>query len=226
MEATAEKKKLAEDTETLKRIAKNIKREGEVQAAAQLEAQIIALEPNNPSSFINLSESLVKLGHPEDALTVLLDGEDLNPESEEIKFALAKRLIENNKPEAALVKLSEIKESDDRDYYNALGVANDMVGEFESAQTAYKQGLEIKPNDGMLLNNMALSYVLNKDYKKGIDILEKLVARPRYNLKYRQNLALAYGLNKQDSKAKRMLMKDMPRELAEENIEYYKEIRK
>ncbi|PIR33517.1 MAG: hypothetical protein COV36_02465 [Alphaproteobacteria bacterium CG11_big_fil_rev_8_21_14_0_20_44_7] len=217
---------LAERTATLKRIAENIKSQGDVQTAAQLEAQIISLNKHDAASFLELADSLNMMGQKKEAAEVLETGEKLNPEDDSLKFALAKAYINNNKPHPALEKIELVVDKENRDYFNIKGVALDLTNKPEEAQKTFQLGLDKHSHDDLLLNNLALSYVLDDQYQKAIDILEGLAQRSDAKPKYKHNLALAYGLNKQEKLAYQQLISSLTREDAEENLKFYKEIRK
>ncbi len=209
----------------LRKIANADKTKGNYSGASAVESQIISLEIDKPETFISLSNTLHKQGNKAESLDVLQTGEKLMPDNEKLKLASAIETIENNRPEEGIAKLATIKTLKNRDYYNALGVANDLIGKHDVAQDAFEDGLEVVPDDGLLLNNLALSYILDKDYNEAIKILKELVSRPDAKPKYRQNLALAYGMTAKPEEAMKLLLKDMPKKDAEENLKSYKQMR-
>jgi len=218
--------KAAQDSKktSLKRIADNVRKSGDVQAAAQLEARIIEMDKHDPQAFIDLADNVKSYGSKADVLDILQEGEKANPDSPELKIALAKNYLEDNYPEKALKKLEEIKGDKSRDYYNFKGVALDLIGEYKNAQNTYKEGLKENQRDSLLLNNMALSMLLTHDYKQAISILEELADRNNGG-KYLHNLALAYGMNGDTEKARKILGRELTPEEIEENLRIYKELR-
>ncbi len=211
---------------TLKDIAKRAKADGNLQGAAQLEAQIIALDQKDAGSFVTLSKSLRKLRQHREAEALLNNALEANPDNDLILIELAKVLIERNEAESALGRLSLVKGEKNEDFYNTQGVAYDMDGQHGKAQDSYREGLKLDAQDDILLNNLALSYVLDRKYKEGTTILEGLVKRPDTKPKYRQNLALAYAMMAEPKKAREMLLKDLSRKQAEENLRFYDTVRK
>lgn len=209
----------------LRKLAEDAKKNNDFSSAAKLESQIVSLDVNDIDSFINLSKTLKKQGQKGEALSLLQTAEKLKPTDEKIQFEVAKSLIDNEKYSDAITKLQTIKTIRTKDYYNALGISYDATGQHKIAQETLKEGLKIAPNDGLLLNNLALSYILEMRYNEAIKILEELVKRPDALPKYRQNLALAYGFNSQGDKAYELLTKDLPEKEAKENLKFYKEYR-
>ena len=210
----------------LKRIAETEKDKGNVQSAAQLEAQIVSLDNKDPDSFLALISSFENMGEKEAALETAEVGAKLNPDNLQLKLAAAKAYIANDKPEKALETLTAMKDFRTVEYYNFLGVANDMINNSLAAQDAYRQALELSPSNLMTLNNQGLSYLLAGETEKAVPIFENLYKRADATATVRSNLALAYGLSKKDAAAKQVLLKDLSRKQADENMKYYRELRK
>ncbi len=215
---------LSSKKSSLRRIADSIKQSGNVQVAAQMEAQIIEMDQSDASSFIALSDSVQVYGSNYDALEVLELGEKLNPQNADLKVALAKVHLQNSDTDAALAKLSQVEGKKSRDYYNAKGVALDLNGEYAQAQETYSQGLREYQRDNLLLNNLALSKLFLRDYDGAIAILKELSTR-NSDKKYANNLALAYGMKGDIKKARRILGRDLTQEEISENLRIYKELR-
>lgn len=225
-QTTGDGMNLEEKKAVLKRIAETEKDKGNVQSAAQLEAQIVALDNKDPESFLALISSLENMGEKEAMLETAEIGAKLNPDNLQIKLATAKAYIANDKPDRALESLTAMKDFRTVEYYNFLGIANDMLGNSLAAQDAYRGSLAISPGNLMTLNNQGLSYLLAGEPEKAIPIFESLYKRSDANATVRSNLALAYGLSKKDAKAKEILLKDLSRKQADENMKYYRELRK
>lgn len=218
-EFTAEK-------EELKKLVQGEKDKSDFNNAAQLETQLMSLDANKPETIISTSKVLKKQGKRAEAIQLLAIGEKLNPADEKLQLEEAIDLIEADRQAEALDKLKNIKTLRNKDYYNAKGVANDMLGDHVEAQIAFNEGLKMSPDDGLMLNNLALSYILSHKYDKAIKILKDLVKRSDAKPKYRQNLALAYGITAKPEQAYQLLIKDLPKAQADENLKFYKEIRK
>ena len=209
----------------LHELANSDKAKGNYIAASQLEMQIISLDVNDPKSFITLSRTLKKQGYKAKALELLQTGERLNPQDETLQLEVGKTMLENGQAQTGLDKLLAIKEIRNTDYYNSLGVAYDMVGNHELAQDTFETGLDDSPDDGLLQNNLALSYILEGSYQDAIEILEPLTKLPDAKPKYRQNLALAYAMLGRDHEAYLLLIKDIPEDQARQNIKFYNKLR-
>lgn len=221
---TPAQKDLSHRKSSLRRIAESVKQSGDVQAAAQMEAQLIEMDQKDPNSFIALANTVKQYGKPYDVIDVLQTGEEINPDSSLLKIELAKAYLQASEPENALKKVNEVSDDKSRDFYNTKGVALDLTGQYAQAQEVYAEGLKYNQRDSLLLNNMALSKLLTRDYDSAIPILEELAQR-NSDSKYANNLALAYGMKGDYDKAKRILGRTLSPEEIEENLRIYKEVR-
>lgn len=212
----------------LRRVIDKIKQSGDLATASNLQAQIVQLDPRDIEAFVALARTLKELGEREQALEILETGAKVNPDNDLLKFEVAKAFIENDQPETALARLDLVDVNNidfTAEFYNAKGIAHDKLGNSIKAQAAYKKGLENEPRNGLLLNNLALSQILNGQAEQAVIILEELVKRKDAKPRYRHNLALAYGLLNEEKKARRVLLQDLHRTEAEQNLEYYRVMR-
>src|SRR6185295_1251859 len=140
---------LEEKKANLRKIAEEAKAKNDFNTASKMESQIIALDTSDTKSFITLSKTLKKQHHAGEALSLLQTAEKLSPTDETIQLEVAKALIENNKYAEGIQKLQSIKTLRNKEYYNALGVANDVEGNHKAAQEAFDAGLKLAPDDGL-----------------------------------------------------------------------------
>ena len=216
---------LSAEKENLKKIALDEQQKGNFTYAANLQNQIINLDGKDADSFINLSKSLSHHGYKPESVELMENGAKSMPANEKMQLAVAQTYIENDRAKDAIPKLLAIKTLRNKEYYNALGVAYDMTGKHEMAQDTFEQGLDLTPDDGLLQNNLALSYIQDHQPEEAIKILKPLVKRPDAPAKYRHNLALAYGLSGKPEEAAKILKKDMPQKDVNDNLQSYKKMR-
>lgn len=209
---------------TMRRIAESIKQSGNVQAAAQIESEIIKLDEHDVGSFVTLAKTVRAHSSNRDSIEVLKTGAELNPASDTLKIELARAYIEDNSPLQAAAQLDSLSDKNSRDYFNLRGVAEDIQGNYSSAQAQYNDGLKHFQRDSLLLNNYALSYIFEKKYDAAIRILVELAKRNN-NPKFKHNLALAYGLKGDTKKAKQILGRELKPEEVNENLQIYKQLR-
>lgn len=99
-----------------------------------------------------------------------------------------------------------------------LAITLDANNRHEEAMNVMAEGLSHHLDDADLLNNKALSLALHNDAKAAIEILEALVRRKDSSIEMRQNLALAYTFNGNQTKALRMAAIDYDADLAAEAV--------
>lgn len=140
-------------------------------------------------------------------------------------------LIERGKAQEAVILFDKLIKTDPRDSlaYNGKAVAFDHTGNHLAAQDIYKTALSLDPDSIMIKNNMAMSLILNNQAKQAISILEPLVtnatsdvSKSIYLATMHHNLALAYGITEQYAKAKKLNLRYMSEDQAQENEDFYK----
>lgn len=87
--------------------------------------------------------------------------------------------------------------------YAKKGLDLTNKGKFDEAIEAYEKGYALDPENSGFQYEIAVVYYLKKDYRKTIQIMEKLLNAPDANDQYFQILGNAYDLEKQTSKARR-----------------------
>jgi Flp pilus assembly protein TadD len=108
------------------------------------------------------------------------------------------------------------------DSFSALGVALDYEGEFDRARQAYSQALLLSPRNPDVLNNLALSQAQAGDLDGAIETLGQAIDQASASPQVRQNLALMLALRGDTVGAERLARKDLPKEMADLNAEYYR----
>lgn len=108
------------------------------------------------------------------------------------------------------------------DTFSALGVAMDYQGDFDRARESYTQALLLSPRNPDVLNNLALSQAQSGDLDGAVQTLGQAVDQASASPQVRQNLALMLALKGDVAGAERLARKDLPRDLAEGNAQYYR----
>ena len=220
--------KLDAQKATLKKMSEALKKSGDVQSAAVIEQKLILLDQRDEAGFVDLAKTLASMGKKDEAKDVLLTGVEVVPGSDKIKIELARTYLNEFDQKPALEVLEKVKNKESKEYYSMMGVASDLEGDNMQAKEYYRKGLEVDAKDENLRNNLAMSYILTGEYADAIALLEDLTKDPyveqKYKPKYRQNLALAYGLSGKNEKALKSLEKDLSPGQARENVEFYKRL--
>lgn len=108
------------------------------------------------------------------------------------------------------------------DTFSALGVAFDYEGDFTRAREVYTRALLLSPRNPEILNNLALSQAQSGDLDGAIQTLGQAIDQASASPQVRQNLALMLALKGDVAGAERLARKDLPRDLADQNSEYYR----
>jgi len=95
----------------------------------------------------------------------------------------------------------------------------------DEAQQRYISGMEQAPDNGPLRNNLGLSLALSGDYEAVIELLESAVTRQPDDVRTRQNLALVYGLSRNENRARSISADVMSKAVIDNNIAFYTKLR-
>lgn len=101
---------------------------------------------------------------------------------------------------------------------NGLGLALDMLGRHDEAQTAYRQALANVPDDIVARNNLGLSLTLSGRYSEAIAALQPIALGQAASPRARQNLAIAMALDGDRDGAAKLERLDMREEDVQSNL--------
>ncbi len=197
---------------------------GAPQAALDIAASVVSRHPNDPAALVRLGQAQQALGQ-DDAATRSFEralGDDGG--SFDARFGLA-RLHLKSDPSRALGELTNLAgthPSDSR-LQTDVGVAHDMLGQHEEAQSAYRQALESSPGLMAAQVDLGLSLALSNRAEQSLEILGPLAddgAIPRV----REDYALAATLAGRADQARTVLGKDMSREQVALAMDAYREL--
>ncbi len=183
-------------------------------------------EPTNPKVAVTYSAALRKIGSRAESLKVISKTADLNPDNPHVLFEYGKTLIEDGRAFEAVrhLEFAQRQLPDSWQILSAYGVALDQIGEHDSAQEKYDLALSFAPNSVSVLNNKGLSYALSGNLALANRVLTNASGNLRANSRVRQNLALVSALGGDLSKAERLVRSDLPPQVANNNIAYYKNL--
>lgn len=214
---------LSEDSQNqLLRVAESMKKAGDFGTAIKFYNDIVYLDPQNPQANIGLAQCLVEVKKYSEASEILNRFLLEQPHNTQARIELGKVYIAGHNPKMALQEFTRIPLDDQQSTsaQNGIGVCNDFLGQHQKAQNSYNKALEKTPNHHGILSNLGLSYILDGKYEKGIEILEPLAKRFQATPRDRQNLALAYGLSGNISKAAQIFRLDLDDKDVRTNIAY------
>ncbi len=152
--------------------------------------------PGDASATVAYARGLKSVGRSKDALALVEGAAGSQPDNQKLvveQGLLALELGQTAKAQHALLRASP--DTKDWTVLSGLGVAHAGVGQHTKAQGYFQRALEISPGNPTVLNNLALSYILDKKVEKGRDLLQQASATGGDKPQIAHNLELALALH-------------------------------
>lgn len=209
-----------------------------ISAARQAEAtydyeaaagQYFALMQRNPGDrgyTVAYARNLRYLGRGEEAVAVLTDWLRKNQPDGRVLLELGKAYLAADRLALAekFLQQSLEKDSANWDTHSSLGVVADYQGNHALAQSQYLEALKISPDNPVVLNNLGLSRAQSGDVRGAVEALRRASDQPSAGAQVRQNLALVLALSGDLEGAERLARKDLPPDLARQNMTYFRHL--
>jgi Flp pilus assembly protein TadD len=177
---------------------------------------------------LDYASNLGKMGQVDEQIDVLKTVAATHPEDVGLQSTIGKQVLAAGRAGEAILILDRATKSPQADWktFSALGSAYDQQGNHDMARAAYKSALQQKPDELTVLNNMAMSYVLEGKLPEAEKILRTAVAQPGVDLqpRVRQNLALVIGLQGRFDEARKIASEDLPPDQVEANLAYLQQM--
>lgn len=183
-------------------------------------------EPQNPEAAVRYSSALRKIGSTRESVKVMSKAATRAPQNPDVNVELGKALVEDGRAFEAVryFETALAARHDDWRALSAYGVALDQIGEHEMARLKYDAALRISPDAVSVMSNKGLSYALSGDLAQAVDTLRGAVTNRRGDARIRQNLALVLAIKGDLKEAERLARSDLPPQLAEQNIAYFRSL--
>ena len=179
-------------------------------------------------AVVGLSSGLRRLQQSREAQAIVLRAladapkdVDLRAEQGKIQLALGETL---KAIESLSLVDTEIK-GGRWDIKVAMAIAYDRLGMYEQAERRYRQALDLSPENPVIMNNFSLSLAQAGNLSEALEILERAAALPEATPRMRQNLALLYAMKGNLTLAEMYVRRDMPPNIADHNMAYYRKLR-
>jgi Flp pilus assembly protein TadD len=183
--------------------------QGNVAAAERDYLAAVAMGSGHVDAHLALANLYLKSERREEAKTILAEALELEPNHAYSNYRLGKLQLEDFEYREALESFTRglIQKPGDLDLLTAQGVAYDMQGDHKAAQRVYARAMEKNANADLrtVRNNLAMSYLLDDNATKAVDLLKPDAAKPKASSVTRHNLALAYGLLGRHPDARKLL---------------------
>ncbi|OLP62293.1 pilus assembly protein TadD [Xaviernesmea oryzae] len=196
--------------------------ESELKAAAGSLGATYEKNPNDKANGLNYANLLRMTGKNDQSLAVMQQMAIRFPSDREVLAAYGKAQAAAGQLEQALATIGRAQTPDRPDWRlkSAEGAILDQLGRPAEARQAYRDALDIKPNEPSVLSNLGMSYLLAKDLKTAETYLRSAVAQPGADSGVRQNLALAVGLQGRFDEAERIAGAELSPTQAQDNVRY------
>jgi Flp pilus assembly protein TadD len=199
---------------------------GDYLGAASYWQSLLDREPTNLDAALGLAESLRHLEQYAHAIDVLNSALAHHPDDPRALGLYGRTLVQIGEATQAIAPLEAAAAQDPNvwETYAALGVAYGMVNQPEKADEANLRALAISPGNPKVLNNMGLAAAMDGNLDGAIDLLERAAEHDEADIAVRQNLALLLAYRGDVGRAEELARQDLPQELADRNIAFYRSI--
>ncbi len=197
------------------------------QSAVIYYAKLLERDPENPELTAALARSLRMLHKPNEARGYAQTALVKHKQHPLLLAELGKAQLALGEPMKAIENLSksDALAADNWQTIVALAVAFDRIAMYDQSERRYRRAMEISPKNINVLNNYALSKAQNGKFEEATKMLEEASGLPGADPQVRQNLAMMYALQGDLIKAEALLRRDLKPEYAEQNLNYYRNVR-
>lgn len=164
-------------------------------AVAEL-ARAHAAEPRDVGKALAYGRALKREGKRNEALAVLDTASEVEPRHQSLRVEQGLLSLELGQSAKAEAALKEAVAGPDKDWrvYSGLGVATSTQGRHKEAQGHFNKALELSPNNPSVLNNMAVSLLLDRKVDQAEAMLRRASKDGTRPQQVVQNLALTRAI--------------------------------
>ncbi len=183
-------------------------------------------DQSDPKVAVAFSKSLRKIGSTDEAVSVMQKAVNFSPDNADVSLEYGKVLVDAGRAFEAVRHLETATAAKPGDWQalSAYGVALDQIGEHEGARKKYNTALTISPGAVTVINNKGLSYAMEGNLSMARATLRQAASRAGGDARIRQNLALILALSGEMREAERLARSDLPPQVADNNIEYFRQL--
>jgi Flp pilus assembly protein TadD len=175
------------------RVASVAEASGQPEIAVSVLSTLANASPDNSEVQARYARAMVRAGNLAEAEAVVARALQRRPGDALLLRELGQIRLLQGKPTEALQDFQAVLRAMPRDVRAATGqgVALDLLGRHDQAQTSYRTALAIEPQNLTTLNNLALSLILADRPGEAVAVLEPLAQRSDATDRIRNNLAFA-----------------------------------
>ncbi|MBL8698375.1 MAG: tetratricopeptide repeat protein [Alphaproteobacteria bacterium] len=203
---------------------------GEIEVAVRLLRAALTAAGTNPPLRIELGEALTDAGDYDQAYEAINASlQEQDPQVREAGYvALGRLFFKLRRPSESASFFDKALDVNPRNVRALIGrgVALDLTGRFDQAQSSYMAALEVAPGDARAQNNLALSHAFAGNFARAVEIMYPMATAPNATKRLRQNLALIYGLMGNGELAASISRRDLDEETVQNNLRFYEVLRR
>ncbi len=188
-------------------------------------AREVEINPADADAGVKLSRALRELGQSQRAVESAQAVLAIHPDNVEAMLELGRAQIARGQAFYGIAALERARDLAPNDWrpLSLLGIAYEQVRRSDEAREAWNAGLRLSPDNPTILSNAAMSRMTTGDVAGAEVLLRRAVAQPGASLQVRQNLALALGIQGKIGEAEQIIRRDLPPELAEQNLNWLRQ---
>ncbi|GAA0651099.1 tetratricopeptide repeat protein [Brevundimonas lenta] len=185
-------------------------------------AEQAEINPADPVAGVKAAEALRQMGRYDQSVDIAQRVLMVQPANVEAMLEVGRGHIMRGQAFYGIHALEYARNLQPNDWraWSLLGAAYEQVRRADDARAAWAQALALSPENPDVLTNMAISSMARGDNASAEPLLRRAAAQPGASLKVRLNLAMALGLNGKLGEAEQILRRDLPPELADQNLEW------
>lgn len=183
---------------------------GTPQVALRLTDETLAKHPNDVDALTRRGKALTELGRLDEARETLRKAVAIEPRNSRSLLALGRVQLPVD-PAAAAANFEAVVNQDSHDAValNNLGIARDLLGRHEDAETAYRAALAAHPEMVAARVNLALCLAIRGQGTEAISMMRPLATAPDATRKIREDYAAVLAMAGQREEAERILSSNL-----------------
>jgi Flp pilus assembly protein TadD len=183
-------------------------------------------DSKDAEAALHYGHALRATGQRAQAAAVLEQAAIANPGNRALLAAYGRALVDNGNYQQGFDTLARAHTPDNPDWHilSIQGTALDRLGRHEEARRYYSNALKIRPDEPSVLSNLGMSYMLSKQLASAEEALRRAHEGDRSNMRIRQNLGLAIGLQGRVGEAESIVAAGLPPDEAAESVSALKQM--
>jgi tetratricopeptide (TPR) repeat protein len=169
--------------------------------------QLINQYPDYTPAYIGYSQAGRKMNLHRNILAKLYEFKNRSPQDVEIVTEIAKTHYETQDYRQALEEIDNVINLQNSDWklYSLRGVINDKLHYYNEAIASYNKALELSPNNPTVLNNIAVSMMMNGKYDDAEMYSTRSINDPNVNAQAFKTYAKILAFKGETDKAEKIL---------------------